>query len=86
MRVDGKSGFVEGVAQYHVRGFAADSGQCGQFLHRIGHCAVISFAQVVRESDDVFRFGAVEADGMDDVLNLFGIGGLQVGGSRKPAE
>jgi len=60
---------MEGDVEHHVGGLAADAGQGFERGAIVRHLAAVAFQQQARQGDDVFRLGAVEAYGLDIVLD-----------------
>lgn len=78
MRIDRESGDIECVAEHDVRGFAADSRQAGQSIHRARHHAAEPFVQCRGQSDEMLGFRTIEPQWMNDVFDLGRIRGRQV--------
>ena len=74
VRIDRESRNVECVAENHVRRFTSDSGQGGEFLHRVRHFAVEIGCDSAAGPDDVCAFCPVVAAAPDDLLQFGGIG------------
>ncbi|TNV75089.1 hypothetical protein FGO68_gene14621 [Halteria grandinella] len=64
-------------AQYHVRRFAADTGQFRKCLHRFGHLAAVIIHQAFGHGDQVFGLGLVETCRTDDRFKFFRVSGSQ---------
>ncbi len=61
---------VEGVAEDHVRGLAADAGQRHERLHRARHLAPVTLDEPPGEAGDAARLRAEEARRADDLLDV----------------
>ncbi len=73
---------VEGVAQDHVGGLAADSGQGGELVHRLWDLAGVVIEKGLGHGADGFALAAKEARGVDIALQLGRIGrGIILGGA-----
>ena len=66
--VDRDRGLPEGNVEDHVRGFAAHPGQGFERLAGMGDFSAMLFHQLFRQADEIFRLGAKEADGLDELL------------------
>ena len=79
MGVYGQSGHVEGVSEYDVRGFAADSGEFYELFEGGGYLPVVAFDELLGEGDDGACLGAVEAEGLNVGFDFFGACGGERG-------
>ena len=81
MAVDRETRHAERVAEYHVRGLAADARELDERLHRVRHFAAVLFGDRRRHADQRFRFRAEETGRLDDGFELGGGGaGKRPGG------
>lgn len=78
MSVHGKAGNAESVAQHHIGGFAANAWQAGQLIHRLWDLAVKAFVQCRGQADEMLGFRPVEAERMDNILDLSRVGLCQI--------
>jgi len=62
--------FAEGVTEDHVRGLAADTGQCVQLRHRLRHLAAMLILDRCGGSADAFGFVAKEPRRLDYFLQF----------------
>ena len=81
MGVDGDPGNPERVAEHHIRGLTAETGQRDKFLQGARHLAVETFDERLPQPDDRVRLVPVEARRPDHLLE-FGAVGLRVGAGR----
>ena len=86
MGVDRDPGDTEGIAQHDVRRLAADSRQSNQLIERGRHLATVTLADGLGESLDARGLRAIEADRLDQRLQLRTVSGgvgLGVGVARE---
>jgi len=71
VRVDANTlAALEGQNQHEVRRLASDAGQRQQLVHRAGHAAAVTLDEQPTGFLDVPRLVAVEADGINQPLDL----------------
>src|SRR5258706_13901911 len=75
--------FLERVAENNVRGFASDSGELYELLHRVRNLSIVPLDQSLAEADQALRLVTVEPCALDDLLQLFRRRTGERGGRRK---
>lgn len=71
MRVDRYDGNAVSTVQDNVRGLAPDPGQALQIRAILRDLTLEGFDETARKSDQMSRFGAVEADRFDEIADAF---------------
>src|SRR5712691_8237838 len=64
--------FLERVAENNVRGFASDSGELDELLHRVRNLPVVPLDQSPAKADQAPRLVTEEPGALDDLLQFFG--------------
>src|SRR5687767_6568320 len=68
VRVDGDHGLAERGVEHDIRRLAAHAGQALERLALFRHLAAVLFEQDPGQRNDVFRFHAIQTDGLDERL------------------
>ena len=71
MGVDGNCWLIKGDVEHDICGLAADAWQCLQRLARARNLPAMLLHDPLRQLDNIFGFGAEEADGLDQLLHPF---------------
>ena len=86
VHVDANGGQVEADGDGQVRRLAADTGQLAKFLNRVRQHAAELFLQDLRQGLQVPRLVMVEADGIDQLLDLLDAETLEIVGGEGGGE
>ena len=71
MRIDGDGRVAKSRIQHHIGCFPANAGQGFKRLTIIRHFTVVQIKQHAAGGDDVFGFGAIQADCFDEFRKPF---------------
>jgi hypothetical protein len=75
VRVDDHADILpKGIAENDVGGFATDAGKGDERVHGLGHFTGMLIDEKAAAGADIFRLGAIKADGTEVVLERGGIG------------
>jgi hypothetical protein len=86
MGVHREARLAEGIAEHHIGGLAANTGQAHELFQRVRDLPAESVAQGLAEGDQSFRLGAVEPRRLDHLLQFRQVRGSVVGGGAVPSE
>src|SRR5262249_25635683 len=86
VRIDGDPRRVEGIAENHVGGLAADAGERDEFVERAGHFPAEPLDNGEAAGPNVFRLILVEARWLDELLEFLDVAASEVLGRLETSE